>query len=91
MHYVPSEVQEIDKRLGDDTLPDPASKLWDALRKSPGAHTIPQITDIFIVATERKKKTKKVEDLVKTTVAELKKAGFLYEFSGNYYLVLNKV
>lgn len=91
MHYVPQEVREIDSKTGDDTTADPASKVWDSLMGNPGSHTLDQITDLFILATERKNRTQKVDDLVKTVVSELLKAGFLYEFSGQYYLVLNKV
>jgi len=91
MHYVPEEIQEIDKKHGDDAIPDPATKIWDSLRGNPGSHTEDQIVDLFILATERKNRTQKLEETVKKTINDLSKAGCLYEFSGQYYLVLNKV
>ena len=91
MHYIPEGVQEINSRIGDESMPDPASKVWDTLTGNPSPHTLDEVIDLFILVTERKNRTQKIEELVKKTVSELAKAGFLYEFSGQYYLILNKV
>lgn len=91
MHYVPQGVKDIDKKVADDSILEPATKIWDVLQSNPGSHTEGQIVDLFIQSTERKNKTKKIEDLVKKAVSELQKDGFVYEFSGQYYIVLNKV
>ena len=91
MHYVPAAIREIDTKIADESIPEPASNVWDTLRANPGSHTMDQIIDLFLVATERQKRTQKVENLVKKAVSELLKAEFLYEFLGQYYLMLNKV
>ena len=91
MHYIPPEVQEIDKKLGDESMPNPASVVWDSLKRRPDSYTKDQIIDLFIIATERKNRTQKIEDLIKKAISELERTDFLFKFEDKYLIVQNQV
>jgi len=91
MRYAPPEIYEIDKKIGDESIPDPAAMVWHVLKERKGAYTEGQIVDLFLIATERKNKTQKVEDMVKKAIAGLESREFLYRFGDTYMIMQNKV
>lgn len=89
MHYIPKKIRDIDEKLSDATIPEPAAHMWDAIKGKRGVLSIDKMIEVYIESTDRQKKTKKLEDLLKKVVKELEKGGFLYKFGNEYYPVLN--
>jgi len=89
MHYIPKKIREMDEKLSTSTIEDPAAHLWDAVKIVKSAKSEDDMIDIFIAATDRKKKTPAVTKVVKQSIKELHKAGFLFKFGDTYVPVLN--